>query len=140
MSSRLYVRVTTTRKLAPSNAARTTGAKAAIFLVGRTILITTGINADVRFTPESRHRLNALECPLCAKSGHWAPARSAEFGGLTRKSGGAFAEAVTARNGNCRPRVFTKPQPPQPPPQPGPTAAAASTGRRTKGRWNATWR
>jgi hypothetical protein len=25
--------------------------------------------ANVRFTPESRHRLNVLECPLCAKSG-----------------------------------------------------------------------
>jgi hypothetical protein len=25
---------------------------------------------DVRFTPESRHRRSALECPLCAKSGH----------------------------------------------------------------------
>jgi hypothetical protein len=25
---------------------------------------------DVHFTPESGHRLNALECPLCAKSRH----------------------------------------------------------------------
>jgi len=25
---------------------------------------------DVRFTPESGHRLNALGCPLCARSGH----------------------------------------------------------------------
>ena len=25
---------------------------------------------DVRFTPESRHRLTELGCPLCAKSGH----------------------------------------------------------------------
>src|SRR5215469_16856096 len=26
--------------------------------------------ADVRFIPESGHWLRALECPLCAKSGH----------------------------------------------------------------------
>src|SRR5262249_51150523 len=27
-------------------------------------------SADVRFTPESRHQLGTLGCPLCAKSGH----------------------------------------------------------------------
>jgi len=26
--------------------------------------------ADVRFTPESRHQLSAVGCPLCAKSGN----------------------------------------------------------------------
>src|SRR5215472_12082325 len=26
---------------------------------------------DVRFTPEGRHYGARLECPLCAKSGHW---------------------------------------------------------------------
>ena len=31
---------------------------------------------DVRFTPESRHRNSVVECPLCAKSGHYAVQQS----------------------------------------------------------------
>ena len=30
------------------------------------------LNRNVRFTPESRHRLSARGCPLCATSGHSA--------------------------------------------------------------------
>src|SRR6516164_2264538 len=30
--------------------------------------------ADVRFTPKSGHRNSVVECPLCAKSGHWLTA------------------------------------------------------------------
>jgi hypothetical protein len=31
------------------------------------------VHANVRFTPKSRHWLSVSECPLCAKSGHYAP-------------------------------------------------------------------
>ena len=31
---------------------------------------------NVRFTPESGHWLSALECPLCAKSGHGTKAET----------------------------------------------------------------
>ena len=30
----------------------------------------TGLNWDVRFTPESGHYSDIAPCPLCAKSGH----------------------------------------------------------------------
>jgi len=29
---------------------------------------------DVRFTPESGHWNSVVECPLCARSGHWCAA------------------------------------------------------------------
>jgi hypothetical protein len=31
----------------------------------------TARTANVRFTPENRHRETLLGCPLCAKGGHW---------------------------------------------------------------------
>ena len=34
---------------------------------------------DVRFTPKSGHRNSVVECPLCAKSGHWAAQQLTEL-------------------------------------------------------------
>ena len=44
--------------------------------LGQKADITTRL-IDVRFTPESRHRLSALGCPLSAKSGHMRRSKAA---------------------------------------------------------------
>jgi len=34
---------------------------------------------DVRFTPKSGHRNSVTECPLCAKSGHYAAQQNSGY-------------------------------------------------------------
>jgi hypothetical protein len=49
---------------------------------------------DVRFNPNSGHRNSVVECPLCAKSGHYA----------VQQSGSLIDQLVGAGEQRCRDR------------------------------------
>src|SRR6516165_1489963 len=56
-------------------------------------------SADVRFTPNSGHWNSVVECPLCARSGHWAPQQKSTY---SITSSAAFSR----RSGTSRPSAF----------------------------------